>query len=123
MPIAISDAAGPLQLVERGIIKLDDPVTLHVDPLLKRLNGSTLADKFGRNIAKVRIAHLLHMTSGVGDYDRGPYTADQFASPAHDFSPIEILTKYVPAQFDFEVTLGFKPCSFFSVRADPPAPA
>jgi CubicO group peptidase (beta-lactamase class C family) len=90
--------AAVLQLVERGVVKLDDPVTLHVDPLLKRLNGTTLADHFGAEISKVLITHLLHMTSGLGDYDRGSYSADQFASPAHDFSPIEILGKYVPQQ-------------------------
>ena len=58
-----------LQLVERGVMRLDDPIGLHVDPLLQQLNGTTLADHFGPDINDVQVHHLLHMTSGVKDYD------------------------------------------------------
>ena len=74
-----------LQLVEKGVVSLEDPVAKHVDPILKHLNGTTMEDKWGAPIRGVTIRHLLHMTSGIADYDAGPYKADQFASPHHDF--------------------------------------
>jgi CubicO group peptidase (beta-lactamase class C family) len=91
-----------LQLVDKGVVNLADKIASHIDPFLKKANGTTLSDHFGADIDKVEIHHLLHMTSGIGDYDRGNYSKDQFASPTHDFSPIEILGKYVPSVFDWE---------------------
>jgi len=91
-----------LQLVENGVVSLHDRISKHIDPLLAKVTGTKLQDKFGAKIDDVQVHHLLHMTSGIGDYDRGNYSKDQFASPGHDFSPIEILTKYVPSKFDFE---------------------
>ena len=35
---------------------------------------------------KVLVRHLLHMTSGLGDYDGGNYSTDQFAQPVGDLS-------------------------------------
>ena len=89
-------ATAVLQLVDAGTVKLDDPITLYIDPYLKRVNGTVLADHFGSEIAKVRVEELLHMTSGLGDYDRSAYTLAQFAERTHDFTPLEILSNYVP---------------------------
>jgi len=92
-----------LQLVERGTVALDDKITKHVDPYLRRSGQPTLGQHFNidANITNVTIRHLLHMESGLPDYDRGNYSVDQFAAPGHDFSPEEILHKYVPREFDF----------------------
>eukprot|EP00037_Helgoeca_nana_P000560 m.22240 g.22240 ORF g.22240 m.22240 type:complete len:452 (-) comp10683_c0_seq2:2082-3437(-) len=84
-----------LELVTKGVISLDDPITMHVDPLLRKLNGTTLEDKFGPPIKEVKIHHLLHMTSGVSDYDGEAYAKAQFADRTHDFSPIEIIGNFV----------------------------
>lgn len=44
---------------------------------------------------QVKIHHLLHMTSGVSDYDGEAYAKAQFADRTHDFSPIEIIGNFV----------------------------
>ena len=53
---------------------------------------SKLADHFiDPRIRKVTIRDLLHMTSGIGDYDAPKYSRDQFAARGRDFSPVDIL--------------------------------
>jgi CubicO group peptidase (beta-lactamase class C family) len=37
-------AAGIVQLAEKGVLSLDDPAHVHVDPFLKQSNGSTLLE-------------------------------------------------------------------------------
>jgi hypothetical protein len=83
-------------------VNLEDKISTHIDPFLQKANGTKLSDHFGPDIDKVQIHHLLHMTSGIHDYDRGNYSQDQFASPTRDFDPIEIIGTYVPPGFDFQ---------------------
>jgi len=83
-------------------VHLDDAISMHIDPILHKLNRTHLEDKFGSQVHQVTIRNLLHMSSGISDYDRGNYSLDQFKSPSHDYSPLEILSHYVPAAFDFE---------------------
>lgn len=90
-----------LQLVEKGLVALTDPVSMHVDPILAHLNGTTLAAHFGDDIDAVQIQHLLHMTSGLSDYDGEAFAADQFANRSKDFGPVEIIGKYVSPKFKF----------------------
>ena len=60
-------APAVLQLVEKGTVGLDDLAAGHVDPMLKP-RGATFARQFGlRAASSIRIRHLLHMTSGLGD--------------------------------------------------------
>jgi len=89
-------ATAVLRLVDAGNIALSDSVASLVDPFLVAANGTRLAASLGAAIEKVTIAELLHMTSSIGDYDGSKYTQDQFADFAHDFSPIEIISGYVP---------------------------
>jgi CubicO group peptidase (beta-lactamase class C family) len=84
-------APAVLQLVERGVVGLDDPCAKHIDPILQQLNGTTLASSLGADVASVTIRQLLHMESGVRDYDNANYTAAQFADRAHEFGPVETL--------------------------------
>lgn len=88
-------APAVLQLVGRGIVSLTDPIAMHVDPLLVQLNGTRLADHFGHPINSVHVEHLLHMTSGIADYDDGAFAEDQLTHRAKAFGPVEILGKYV----------------------------
>ena len=48
-----------LQLVEKGVVDLDDPITKHIDPFLKRTNGTVLRDHFDAEIEKVRVLFIL----------------------------------------------------------------
>jgi len=84
-------APAVLQLVERGVVGLDDPCAKHIDPILQQLNGTTLASSLGADVASVTIRQLLHMESGVRDYDNDNYTRAQFADRAHEFGPVETL--------------------------------
>merc|ERR1719218_570783 len=43
-------APAVLQLVERGLVSLDDAIALHVDPFLRKINGTTLSDRFGHTL-------------------------------------------------------------------------
>ena len=88
-------AASVMQLIDKGIVSLDDMASTHIDPLLLRINGTKLSDHFGEGIDKVKVRHLLHMTSGLSDYDGSSYTKAQFNNRTHDFSPIEILSHFV----------------------------
>ena len=89
-------AAAILQLIDAGKLAYADLVTSRVNAFLEAVNGTKLETLLGEGIRKVTIAELLHMTSGIGDYDGTKYTVDQFANFVHDFSPIEILRGYVP---------------------------
>jgi CubicO group peptidase (beta-lactamase class C family) len=88
-------APAVLQLVEKGLVTLTDSIVKHIDPILLHLNGTRLADHFGTAIEAVQIQHLLHMTSGIEDYDNDAYAKDQFAHRSMDIGPVEIIGKYV----------------------------
>jgi CubicO group peptidase (beta-lactamase class C family) len=64
-------AATIIKLVDEGTIDLDLPASYYVDPVLTRLNGTTLLKlwKGDKTISTVTVRHLLHMSSGIHDYD------------------------------------------------------
>lgn len=76
-------------------MNLTDPIALHIDPILIALNGTRLEDHFGSPIHGVQIQHLLHMTSGIQDYDGEAFSRAQFANRSKAFGPIEIIGKFV----------------------------
>jgi CubicO group peptidase (beta-lactamase class C family) len=84
-------ASAILQLVENGTVALTDPITKHIDPILQHLNGTTLSQYFDNRIQDVELQHLLHMTSGIADYDGEAYAHAQFANRSKDFGPVEII--------------------------------
>ena len=62
-------ATAVLRLMEAGALSLDDPVSKHVDPVLKAANGTSMVGLFGSEAAAVTVGHLLHMQSGLPDFD------------------------------------------------------
>jgi D-alanyl-D-alanine carboxypeptidase len=99
-------APAVLQLVDQGVLKLSDPAAQHIDPALAQLNGTTMREHFGSWIDAVTIEHLLHMTSGIADYDGAAYAEAQGLMPghgdrSHDFDPGTIVLKYTPTKADF----------------------
>jgi CubicO group peptidase (beta-lactamase class C family) len=60
-----------MRLVEEGKVGLNDTVAQHVDPILKSGNGTTLLELWNGNqlINTVTIYQMLHMKSGIQDYD------------------------------------------------------
>jgi len=93
--------AAVLQLVDAGRVALTDAITLHIDPILVHLCGKTLMQHFGEAIKAVQIQHLLHMTSGIADYDGESYARAQFANRSKDFSPVEIISNYVSTNLTY----------------------
>ena len=61
--------AGIMQLRDKGVLKLSDLASKHVDPILKRLNSTSMVELFGPNASAVTIEHLLGMQSGIYDFD------------------------------------------------------
>ena len=96
-------AASILQLVERGLVGLEDPIFEHVDAMLPGdATLTTAVVTADARVADVTVRMCLHMTSGLGDYDGEAYGAAQFAQRGRDFSPIDILLGgFVPTALSF----------------------
>jgi len=59
-----------LSLLDQGVLNIDDTLVDHVDPWLKKYMNLSLSTIFpGENIGKVTIRELLHMSSGLNDYN------------------------------------------------------
>lgn len=109
---------GVFQLVDQGVWTLDQPVAPLVDPLLHRAGRPGLAEKFGDSASRITLYHLLHMTSGLPDYDtswdRGdPWRFMQYRHAHHDYTPLEILDKvngtmmFEPGEAQFYTSTGY----------------
>ena len=86
-------AVSVMQLVEKGVIGLDDPAHIHADPFLKRENGTTLLDLWAgdETIHNVTVHMLLHMTSGINDYDNNAYEKWTMSHPDGELTPYDYL--------------------------------
>jgi CubicO group peptidase (beta-lactamase class C family) len=84
-------AAAIMQLAERGVLALDDPIGQHVDKILRREANASLREWFGRDLDHVTIRHLLAMRSGLPDY---PDKALEFYTVHHpngDIDPYQMI--------------------------------
>jgi CubicO group peptidase (beta-lactamase class C family) len=103
--------AGVMQLVDAGTIELDDAAYIHIDPLLQRANGTTLAVLFGEQsyIQDVTVRHLLAMRSGIQDVDVGlsgiifdcVFEAGEVATPFDKLHRMNKTFLYVPGSNQF----------------------
>jgi len=90
-------ATSVLKLVEAGTIALDEPAYPGIDALIAKAAPKTrykwrsLKEVFGPTIVNVTVRHLLHMTSGILDYDNGNLRSFQNAHPMYDITPWDIL--------------------------------
>ena len=73
--------------------------------------NTTLASLFGPYVTEMTVFHLLHMTSGIRDYDRAAYTDDQFANRSRDFDPLTIVLEYSRRPLEFEPGTAQRYCS------------
>ena len=64
---------------------------MHVDDFLKKVNGSTILDIWNGNqtIHNVTIYQLLHMSSGIGDYNDIAMENWTWNHPDGDISPLD----------------------------------
>jgi CubicO group peptidase (beta-lactamase class C family) len=87
-------AARVVQLVEQGVLGLDDPMHKWADPVLKKWNGTTALKLFGDPlIHNVTIRHLLSMRSGIQEYNDTRLEDETVQHPKHDIGPFELLAQ------------------------------
>jgi CubicO group peptidase (beta-lactamase class C family) len=87
-------AAAVMRLVETGVVRLEDPVAMHIDPFLTRINGSntTMEAVWGPMVRNVTIRMLLNMRSGMPDYNNQVIQRDTLWSPDWDIGPQDYLS-------------------------------
>jgi len=81
-----------LTLVDKGVVKLDDPAEKHIDPgmgLVK--SGATLRSYFGDVAGSITVAHVLRMQSGIQDFDFAPFDQYLLNTSQADHSPLEFV--------------------------------
>ena len=96
-----------LRLVDSGKLYLSDPVAPKIDPLLARMAAkdpgqgfTSLAELWGDDVGLVTVENLLHMHSGVPDYDTASPGAhpsdklrvDSYNHPNHSYTPTQLLS-------------------------------
>jgi CubicO group peptidase (beta-lactamase class C family) len=86
-------AAAALQLSEKGLLDLDSPMSIYVDPILTRLNSTTLAKLFPDDprVKAATMRQFLQMRSGMADYNDEKMEAWTLAHPDSTFTPLDYL--------------------------------
>ena len=85
-------AVAVLRLVEAGALSLSDLVAGHVDEVLGRANGTSVAALYGAEAAAaLTVGHLLHMQSGLPDFDTRALDATILADGRGEWPPYAIL--------------------------------
>ena len=79
-----------MQLVEAGVLSLDDKAAKWMDPVLDAMNGTSFVALFGADAADVTVGQLVRMSSGIADYDV-PDVDDAVIDAANVTSPLDIL--------------------------------
>ena len=82
-----------LQMVDRGVFRLDDTLVEHANEYLHRISNGTsdLVQLFGPKIANVTLRHLLQMHSGLREFDNEFTRQYQNSHRLEDLSPMWIL--------------------------------
>ena len=85
-------AAAAVKMAERGVFSLDDKAHVYADRMLVPLNGSTLQDIWGGDatVNDITIRQLLHMSSGLQDYDDAALREYTEGNPGEDESPVDM---------------------------------
>jgi len=58
-----------MRMVDQGLVNLDDPAFMHIDPSLTRSWNKTMEDLFGSLVNNVTVHDLMFMQSGLGDFE------------------------------------------------------
>lgn len=86
-------AAYCMHLIDRGELQLDATLSGLVDSFLTRLNGTTLLRLWGgdKTIEEVTLGDVLHMKSGLNDYNDTVVRAIAMQRPGFDMPPQDYL--------------------------------
>ena len=78
-------AAALHRLVDQNKLKLTDLAHLYLDPVLDRMRpGTTFASLFGKEALAVQVRDLIHMSSGIADFDIPTYDNEVLKSTGKD---------------------------------------
>jgi len=80
-----------MRLVEAGNMSFYHPLPYYIDSWLQMTNGTTSEQLFGKMINNVTLAHLLHMNSGIQDYDDDALWKFVMANPTYNIEPMEYI--------------------------------
>jgi len=118
-------AAAVAQLIERGVItSWDEPAHIHVDPVLQRLNGTTMLQLWGGDttIERVTLRQLVTMRAGLNDYDDNAMQEFTYSHPDQDITPMDYLHTvnktfmYAPGTGGAYSSIGFELLGFVLVH-------
>lgn len=90
-------AAAALHAVDTGRVGLDDLALPHVDPLVRRVANKSLIQYLGPRMHNVTVRHLLHMTSGISDFDSATTRYSQLKHPSLDPDIDDYLGEFLEA--------------------------
>ena len=82
--------ARTMQLVDAGVLTLDDKAAAWADPVLHAMNSTSLVALLGPTAANVTVGQLVRMSSGIADYDV-PSVDFPVLAAANVTSPLDIL--------------------------------
>merc|ERR1719161_2423194 len=88
-------AAAALKMMDQGGLQLDAPALPHMDALVRKVTSRSLMDYFGPKVGDVTPRHLLHMTSGIGDFDSKAMRSSIFEQPGEEFDMHKVLTDHL----------------------------
>lgn len=82
-----------MQANESGLIDLDSPIAQYVDPVLRRLNGTTMLELWNGNntVNNITARRLMSMRAGINDYNDSWYHEVTLYDPDYDVTPFDIL--------------------------------
>lgn len=80
---------------EAGLLDIDAPIGNYVDPVLKRLNGTTMIELWHNDLTihNVTARLLMAMRSGLQAYNDTWYHQITLDQPAHDVTPIDLVNR------------------------------
>eukprot|EP00750_Incisomonas_marina_P024027 INCI5078.11.p1 GENE.INCI5078.11~~INCI5078.11.p1 ORF type:complete len:491 (-),score=55.96 INCI5078.11:2447-3919(-) len=90
-------ATAVLEAQERGLVDLDTPAVVYLDPFLQRTNGTTFSRLWGTDeVNNITVRQLLSMRSGIDDYDDAALHSfeDDPATFAIDQTPFDYLHRW-----------------------------
>ena len=86
--------AAVMQAYEKGLLDIDLPISLYVDPILLRENGTTMLQLWhndSRVTTNCTVREVMGMRAGLQAYDDVWYHNITLAEPSHDVTPIDLV--------------------------------
>jgi CubicO group peptidase (beta-lactamase class C family) len=82
-----------MRMYEKGLLDIDAPISRYVDPVLKRLNGTTMQELWNGDplVHNVTARLVMGMRAGLHDYNDEEFAAWTYDHPTEYFTPFDSL--------------------------------